>query len=113
MCEDAPIPPCALFHVLPVLLHVVHELEQILAGESLRATMTAGECAVKPIGLKSRSESYFTFGVSNGADTCDPMLPARRVYPSGSAAATRALPIVPPAPPTFSMTSVCPRIFPI
>src|SRR4029077_8759709 len=102
------------FFLLPVVLHVVHELEQILAGEVLaRNVMTAGECAVKPIGSKSRSESYFTFGVSNGADTCDPMLPARRVYPSGSAAATRALPIVPPAPPTFSMTSVCPRIFPI
>jgi hypothetical protein len=41
------------------------------------------------------------------------MLPASSVYPSGCAAATRALPIVPPPPPTFSMTRGCPRIFPI
>src|SRR6516225_11684398 len=75
--------------------------------------MTTGDCAVKPIGAKSRLGSYFRFGVSTGAATCDPMLPARSVYPSGGAAATRALPIVPPAPVTFSMTMDCPSTFDI
>src|SRR5262249_49798981 len=70
------------------------------------------DSAVKPIGPKWRSESYFRLGVNTGAATCDPMLPARSVYPSEGAAATRALPIVPPAPPTFSMTMDCPRVFP-
>src|SRR6516164_7441765 len=86
---------------------------RLLAGNSLRATMTAGDCAVKPIGAKSRSESYFRLGVSTGAATCDPILPARSVYPSEGAAATRALPIVPPAPLTFSITIQCPRTLPI
>src|SRR6266478_9981794 len=62
-----------------------------LAGKSLRAMMTAGECAVKYIGSKSREGLYFRFGASTGAATCDPMLPASKVSPSGADAATRAL----------------------
>ena len=48
-----------------------------------------------------------------GERTCDPMLPARSVYPLEGAAATRPLPIVPPAPLTLSMTMDCPRMLPI
>ena len=40
--------------------------------------MMAGECAVKPIASKSCAGSYFRFGVSTGAATCEPMLPASK-----------------------------------
>ena len=49
------------------------------AGKSFRAMTTAGECAVMPIGTKSVSGSYLTFGVSTGAATCEPMAAASRV----------------------------------
>ena len=42
-----------------------------------------------------------------------PLLPIRNVYPSGAALATRPLPIVPAAAPTFSTTMVWPSTSPI
>ena len=61
-------------------LHALgNEFLQVLAGKSLRATITAGELAVGPIGTKSCAGSYLTFGVSTGAATCEPMPPASRV----------------------------------
>jgi hypothetical protein len=42
-----------------------------LAGKSLRAMMTAGEFAVKPIGSKSRDGSYFRLGVSTGVEVAE------------------------------------------
>ena len=36
-----------------------------------------------------------------------PMWPTRNVYPSGADLAALAVPMVPPAPPTFSIRIVC------
>ena len=44
------------------------------AGKSFRATITAGACAVRPIGSKSRAESYLTFGVSTGTSSLDHLM---------------------------------------
>ena len=79
MCDDEPMPPWACFKVaLPDFSNATNSFRSF-AGKSFRATMTAGECAVGPIGMKSRAESYLMFGVSTGAATCDPMLPASSV----------------------------------
>jgi hypothetical protein len=79
MCDDEPMPPCACFTLSPFFFRYATNSLRSLAGKSLRATMTAGEFAVNPIGTKSRSELYLMFGVSTGAETCEPMLPAKRV----------------------------------
>src|SRR5436309_8304091 len=75
MCDDEPMPPCACFTPLPFLLRYCMNSPRSAAGKSFLATIAAGACAVKPIGSKSRSESYLMLGVSIGAATCDPMLP--------------------------------------
>ena len=113
MCEDAPMPPCACFKAPPCCCRTATNSFRSFAGKSFRAITTAGEWAVMPIGTKSTSGSYLTFGVSTGAATSEPMAAAKRVYPSGAAAAARALPIVPPAPLTFSMMMDCPRVLDI
>ena len=41
------------------------------------------------------------------------IVPRMNVWPSGSAFAARWPPSMPPAPPTFSITTFCPRIWPI
>src|SRR6266850_6931668 len=43
--------------------------------------------------------------------TCGPMWPMLTMWPSGAARTTRPTPMLPPAPVTFSTTTVCPRLF--
>ena len=80
MCDDEPMPPWACFKRRRCRISAAATNSfRSLAGKSFRATMTAGECAVGPIGMKSRAESYLMFGVSTGAATCEPMQPASSV----------------------------------
>ena len=79
MCDDEPMPPWPCFNVaLPDFSNATNSFRSF-AGKSFRATMTAGECVVGPIGTKSRAEVVLMFGVNTGAATCDPMLPASSV----------------------------------
>ena len=73
------MPPWACFTPSPLAFKSATNSRRSFAGKSLRATMTAGACAVKPIGSKSRAESYLMLGVSTGAATCEPILPASSV----------------------------------
>ena len=79
MCDEAPMPPCACLILLAFFFTYCTNSRRFFAGKSLRVTTTAGACAVNPIGVKSRSELYLIPGVSTGAETCEPMLPASKV----------------------------------
>ena len=101
-----------LLHRAAVGFEVGDELAQVLGRKILAcATITAGECAVGPIGAKSR-ESYLMFGRQHRepprAIPCFPPAACSRPAPPPRPA---PLPTVPPAPPTFSITSDWPSVF--
>jgi hypothetical protein len=54
MCDDEPMPPCACLKPLPFSFTSAMNSRKSFDGKFLRATITAGECAVGPIGTKSR-----------------------------------------------------------
>src|SRR5882672_1670490 len=73
MCEEAPMPPWASFKASPRCRSTAMNSFKSCAGKSLRAITTAGEWAVMPIGTKSTTGSYLTFGVSTDTATCEPI----------------------------------------
>ena len=69
-----------LLHGLAVLLQVRDELAQVLRGKILARHDDGGRMRGEADRLEvARCESYLTFGVSTGAATCEPMLPASSV----------------------------------
>ena len=59
-------------------------------------------------GAKSVAALYSGFLYSDWLKACVPVLPMRKICPSGSALATLALPTMPAAAPMFSEMMVCP-----
>src|SRR5215468_4385339 len=80
------------------------------AGKDFFATIRIGVPAAMPMGAKLLAGSYLRSGYTAGAAPWVPMWPMISVYPSGFASAARVLPVVPPAPATFSTTICCPRV---
>jgi hypothetical protein len=64
-------------------------------------TSTFGETPIGMTAEKSRAGSNVRFGCNSGLIVCAEEF-TRMVYPSGSDLATKAVPIVVPAPPRFS-----------
>src|SRR5262249_35565797 len=80
---------------------------RLFAGRSFFPRNSSGASASSAIGSKSLTTSYCSAYVIPLA-TCVFQMPTVIVYPSGAARATRPVPMLPVAPPTFSMMMVWP-----
>jgi hypothetical protein len=63
----------------PFFFTYVDELAQVLGREVLLGDDDGRRVRREADGLEIRTESYLTLGVSTGAATCEPMLPASSV----------------------------------
>jgi hypothetical protein len=79
----------------------------VVGRQGLRPISVIGTSLTMPRYSKSFSVSYGSLRYSAG-EVDMPMWCSSRVWPSGAALATLAAPSVPPAPPTFSTTTVAP-----
>jgi len=77
-----------------------------IEGCTLRALATS---EMRDVYTKSRIGWYSISSWNTGWDTSVPGAPSRTVYPSGGDLATSVEPILPPAPPRFSTSTVCPK----
>jgi hypothetical protein len=72
-------------------------------------TSALGTSDMSDVKTKSRSGWYSILSRNTGWATSVPDAPSRTVYPSGGDLATKVDPILPPAPPRFSMSTGCPE----
>src|SRR3954464_12932253 len=95
-----------LLDAVAVLFRVVDEFAQVLGGKIFLRDNDGGRMGGEADRLEVALGIILYVGRKHGSGNMGSHAP-------GCAAATRALPIVPPAPPTFSITMDWPRIFPI
>src|SRR5215470_10879358 len=111
-CEAEPSPAEAKFNAPGFALAAATRSVTDFQPFEGAATNTLGCTPNSATGTKSCSGSQGSVLYSATAEPCEDVN-SRMVYPSGSALATEADPIVPPAPVRFSMTKDWPICFDI
>src|SRR3954465_7436397 len=108
MCDGVPAPPVAI--EIGVLRAYSISAFRSFEGRALFEMITCGLVTNMPTGAKSLSRSYSRRYMAP-LMTCGPMWPMLTMYAAGAARTTRLTPMLPPAPVTFSTTTVWPRLF--